>query len=95
LKGRTAIFRLHPLAHWIYYKPDLVWVQTQGRWGDESFPNTDDADTAETLVSANHLMRLSDSDFNEVGIISDCKIEVKILLTNTCTHSSFSILITF
>jgi len=95
MKSGTAIFRLHPLAHWIYYKPDLVLVQTQGRLGDRSFPNTDDGDTAETLVSVNHLMQLSDWDFNEVWIISDCKTEVKILLTNICTHSSFSVLITF
>jgi hypothetical protein len=60
MKAGTAIFGLHPLAHWIYYKPDLVWVQTQGRLGDESFPNTDDGHTAETLVSVNHLMQLSD-----------------------------------
>jgi hypothetical protein len=40
--------RIHPLAHWlaIYYKPDLVWVQTQGRFGVESFPNIDDKDRA-------------------------------------------------
>lgn len=49
----------YPLAHWIYYKPDLVWVQTQGRLGDELFPNTD-GDTVETLVSVTHLMQLSD-----------------------------------
>lgn len=95
MKSGTAVFRLHPLAHWIYYKPDLVLVQTQGRLGDGSFPNTDDGDTAETLVSVNHLMQLSDWDFNEVWIISDCKTEVKILLTNICTHSSFSVLIKF
>jgi hypothetical protein len=95
MRSGTAIFRPHQLAHWIYYKPDLVWVQTQGRLGNELFPNTDDGNIAETLVSVNHLMQLSDLDFNEVGIITDCKIEVKVLLTNICTQSFFSLLITF